>query len=74
MIKHYSDENPESVALIYEKDGEKAEMTYTALKDRIDLREKELIDSGKTSIGIFCSGEVECITTIFAAAKASLPR
>ena len=41
MIKHYSDENPESVALIFEKNGERAQMSYTALLNEIDLREKE---------------------------------
>ena len=70
MLSFYSENK--NAALIYEKDGKKAQMSYKELLKAILCRSDELKKSGKTAVAVFCSPTVECITEIFAAAKAKM--
>jgi long-subunit acyl-CoA synthetase (AMP-forming) len=72
MLKYYSDKNPDSTALIYDKDEKKCSLSYSGLLERVDEKCVQLKATGKTSIGIFCTTDVDCIVTIFAATKAKM--
>lgn len=70
MITYYAEnKNP---VFIYDEQGEKAELSYSALAERVSQKAQELKSCGKTSLGVICTPSVECIVTIFAAAEAKM--
>ena len=71
MLSFYAADS-DAVALIYGDGDVKKEITYSQLIDAVNEKSAELIESGKTSIGIICSSSVECIVTIFAAVNAKM--
>ncbi len=71
IFRYYAD-NGNGNALAYNLNGEKAFMSYCALLEAVNLKKEELLASGKTSLGIFCSSSKDCIITFFAAAAAKM--
>ena len=71
MFKYYAD-NGDGVALVYDDGDGKKEIRFSGLIDAVNARKAELAATGKTSIGIFCSGKKDCIITIFAAVAAKM--
>ncbi len=72
MLTYYAENGSNQTALIYDKDGTILSLSYGELLEMTQQRKEELLASGKTSIGIFCSSTVECIVTVFAAATADM--
>ncbi|MBQ9227216.1 MAG: AMP-binding protein [Eubacterium sp.] len=71
MLTYYA-QNGNGTALIYDVNGERHTLTYSALLERVQRCADELRATGKTSIGILCTADLECIVTIFAAAAAKM--
>ncbi len=72
LIGYYAEKNGSRPALYFEENGQKRSMSYSELLKEICEREKELLKTGKTSIGILCSGDRDCIVTVFAAVNAGM--
>jgi len=70
MLNAYS--ASDRIALYYENKGKIDSLTFYELAKKVSVRFQELISSQKTSIGIFCSQDVDTVVTIFAAAKAKM--
>lgn len=69
VSNYFGNENP---AFVYDVGGEIKTLSYAALSALIAQKKQQLLESGKTSIGILCTSSVDCIVTIFAAAAAKM--
>lgn len=72
MLSFYENQGGNSVALIYEENGEKKTMSYAELHSAVREKARELKSTGKTCLGVFCESSPECIITVFAAAETGL--
>ena len=74
MLLYYEKKDENNVALLYSENenGEKQKLTFGQLARKVEERAEELENSGKSCIGVFCNITVECIVTVFAAAKVGM--
>ena len=63
---------PDRAALLYEKNGSTASVTWRELLAMSCRRARELSDTGKSCIGILCDGSLDCVVTMFGSVLAGL--
>ena len=63
---------PDRAALLYEKNGSTASVTWRELLAMSRRRARELSDTGKSCIGILCDGSLDCVVTMFGSVLAGL--
>lgn len=71
LLEYRAENNPDSIAFIYEKDG-KQTCTYSQFLNVVRAKADELKESGKTCMGVLCDGSFDCVATIFGANLAGL--
>ena len=67
LLAKQADRLPDKTALICEKDGVPAPVTYRELLALSRRRAGELSRTGRACIGILCDGSADCVVTIFGA-------
>ena len=72
MIGHYAELTPKAPAIRYEDNGRPAEMSYAALEMAVASRAEELRAGGRTCLGLFADGSLDCVVELFAAVRAGL--
>ena len=72
LLRCYALQTPDAPALRFAQDDRVETISYQTLFENVDRRARALQAGGRTCLGVFCDGSADCITEIFAAAKAGL--
>ena len=72
MLAYHAAHTGNKTALIYDENGSKKTLSFGDLLAKTEQRRAELLETGKTSIGILCSPDITTITMIFAAVAAKM--
>ncbi|MCR5825214.1 MAG: AMP-binding protein [Oscillospiraceae bacterium] len=72
IFRWYTDRTPDAPALRYERDGAVHTLSYARLYETVKRRAAELKAEGKTCLGLFADGSLNCVIELFSAVRAGM--